>query len=201
MNFKVPFNWFDVALVALLVTGIFRGRKRGMSVEFLTFIKWLFVVFGAGALYEPVGQLIAANGIFSQLFSFIVAYLGIALLIYGLFALFKRGLGGKFLGSDFFGNAEYPLGMTAGLLRFACVIVAALALLNARDYTPAEVKAEKKYQDENYGSDFFPTLHSMQTEVFEKSLTGPWIKKNMAFVLIKPTPFFEKGLRRQAAVR
>lgn len=201
MNFKVPFNWFDVALVALLVTGVFRGRRRGMSVEFLTVLKWLFIVFGAAAFYQPLGDLISANGFFSQLFGYIVAYLGIAALIFGLFALFGRGLGGKLLGSDAFGNAEYPLGMTAGLIRFACVILAVLALLNARSYTSAEIKAEQKYVDDNYGSDYFPTLRSVQSEVFEQSLTGPWIKKYLAFALIKPTTLPQKGLRPQTAFR
>ncbi|HKI68931.1 MAG TPA: CvpA family protein [Verrucomicrobiae bacterium] len=201
MNFKVPFNWFDMALIALLVAGIFRGRKRGMSVEFLTVLKWLFVVFGASALYQPLGDVIYSSNIFSQLFSYIVAYLGIGLVILGLFALFSRSLGGKLLGSDFFGSAEYPLGMTAGLIRVACVIVAVLALLNARAFTPAEIKAEQKYQNDNYGSDFFPTLHSVQSDVFERSLTGPWIKKNLGFVLIKPTVMVQKGLRRQTAFR
>jgi hypothetical protein len=38
-----------------------------------------------------------------------------------------------------------------------------------------------------YGSDFFPGLHSLQTTVFDRSLTGPWIKENLGFLLIKPT--------------
>ena len=30
----LPFGWFDVALVALLVFGLFRGRRNGMTKEF-----------------------------------------------------------------------------------------------------------------------------------------------------------------------
>ena len=45
----------------------------------------------------------------------------------------------------------------------------------------------EKYQDDLYGSNYFPTLHSLQATVFERSLTGSWIKENLSFLLIKPT--------------
>ena len=45
----------------------------------------------------------------------------------------------------------------------------------------------EKSQDEVYGSNFFPTLQSLQATVFDKSLTGSWIKRNLSFLLIKPT--------------
>jgi hypothetical protein len=61
-----------------------------------------------------------------------------------------------------------------------------LALLNARYYSQAEIKAKLKYTNDVYGSDFFPTLQSVQSQVFEKSLTGSWIKNQLAFLLIKP---------------
>ena len=47
--------------------------------------------------------------------------------------------------------------MGSGLVRFSCMLLAALALLNARYFSPTEVRAMEKYQDDVYGSDFFPT--------------------------------------------
>jgi hypothetical protein len=117
----------------------------------------------------------------------LMAYIAIALVILAVFALVKRGLGGKLLGSDIFGQAEYPLGMGSGLVRFTCMLLAGLALLNARYFSPAEITAMRKFQDDVYGSNFFPGLHSLQTTVFERSLTGPWIKDHLSFLLIKPT--------------
>src|SRR5437868_1219062 len=111
---KLPINLFDLALVGLLVAGIYRGRKHGMSEELMLLLKWLVIVFG-------------------------------------------------------------------------CILLTALALLNARFYTPMEVRAMEKFQDDVYGSNYFPTLHSFQAEVFERSIAGAWIKKNLDFLLIKPT--------------
>ena len=45
----------------------------------------------------------------------------------------------------------------------------------------------ENFQNDVYGSNFFPGLHSAQSVVFEQSLMGPWIKENLAFLLIKPT--------------
>jgi hypothetical protein len=99
----------------------------------------------------------------------------------------KHSVGGKLLGSDVFGRGEYYLGMVSGFVRFACIIVTALALLNARYYTQTEVRAMEKFQDDVYGSNYFPTLHTFQSIVFDKSISGSWIKQNLDFLLIKPT--------------
>ena len=123
-----------------------------------------------------------------------------ALLVLLLFAGIKRALGGKLLGSDIFGRSEYYLGMASGLVRFSCMLLAALALLNARYFSPIEVRAMEKFQDDVYGSNFFPTLHSLQATVFDKSLTGPWIKENLGFLLIKPTEPEKSELHQKDAV-
>jgi len=104
-----------------------------------------------------------------------------------LFAFLKKSAGGKLIGSDAFGNGEFYLGMIAGMMKFTCIMFVLLAVLNSRYFSPAEVKAELKYQNEVYGSDFFPSLHAVQSQVFEKSFAGPWIKKQLSFMLIKPT--------------
>src|SRR6266853_1921475 len=146
---KLPFNFFDFVMLAVLVAGVLRGRKHGMSEKLLRLVQWLVILI--------------------------------------VFAGIKRALGGKLLGSDLFGKAEYYLGMGSGLVRFTCMLLAALALLNARYFSPAEVKAMENFQNDVYGSNFFPTLHSVQSAVFERSLLGPWIKENLSFLLIKPT--------------
>jgi uncharacterized membrane protein required for colicin V production len=195
---NLPFNVFDVVLVAILVVGVLRGRKLGMSEELLNLLKWVAVVFVCAFAYEPVGKLFGSS--FSMLSNYVIAYIGIGLLILVGFAGVKRALGGKMIGSDIFGKGEYYLGMVAGLLRFACVLVAALALLNARYFSPDEVKAMENFQNDVYGSNFFPTLHTVQAMVFERSLSGPFIKKNLELLLIKPTapdnkPFKQKDFQ------
>jgi uncharacterized membrane protein required for colicin V production len=185
---KLPINLFDLIVIVVLAAGILRGRKHGMSEELIKLLQWLAILFGCAAIYEWGGQMFGQfAGMFGLLSRYLMAYVGGALLIVLLFALVKRGLDGKLLGSDFFGRAEYYLGMGSGLVRFSCMLLVALALLHARYFSPTEVRAMQKFQDDVYGSDFFPTLHSVQQGVFEKSVTGPWIKQNLGFLLIKPT--------------
>lgn len=196
---KLPFNAFDLVLVAVLLIGLFRGRRHGMSEELLLLVKWLAILFGCAFLYEPVGNWFASASPFSLLTAYLIVYVTVALLIFGLFALIKRGLGGKLLGSDIFGQAEYYLGMGSGLVRYACILLAALALLNARLFTAKEVQMDLAYQKDLYGSDFFPGLHSVQETVFQKSLTGPYIQQYCSFLLIRPTVPQNKDLHQREA--
>jgi uncharacterized membrane protein required for colicin V production len=184
---QIPINWFDLALVIVLGLGIWRGRKHGMSEETLPLAKWLVAVFGAALAYEPVGRFIANNSPLGLLFCYVVGYLTVMMVVFALFALLKRGLGGKLLGSDFFGRSEYYLGMGGGMIRFACGLLAVLAVLNARLYTSDEVRAMQRFQMENYGSSFFPTLQNVQASVFVHSFTGRFIKQHGEMLLIQPT--------------
>ena len=129
---QLPVNLFDLILLAVLVLGVLRGRKHGMSEELMNVIKWVTIVVACAALYYPAGVWLAHSSPFSLLSSFMAIYAGAALLILGIFALFRHSLGGKLIGSDIFGRSEYYLGMGAGLVRCGCILLAALALLNAR---------------------------------------------------------------------
>ena len=185
---NLPFNWFDIVLVVWLVMGVFRGRKRGMSAEVMTFLQWVAIVIVCGVAYEPAGKWFSETSGFGLLVYYVLAYLVIAGLVALVFIFIKRSIGGKLIGSDAFGKAEYYLGMPTGMLRFACIMIFFLALLNARFYSQKEIEAYDKFQKDVYGSDYFPGLQVLQSSVFEKSLVGPQIKKNLEFLLIKPTP-------------
>jgi uncharacterized membrane protein required for colicin V production len=185
---NLPIGAFDLILVIVLAVGIQRGRKHGMSVECVNLLKWLAILFGCALVYQPVGQLMAqSTSMLGTLSGYILGYLVVAALIYSGFAVVKRSLGGKLLGSDIFGRSEYYLGMGSGLVRATCILLVVLAVLNARYYSPMEVRAMQKFQDDVYGSNYFPTWQTLQSTVFEKSITGPWIKDHLGFLLIKPT--------------
>jgi uncharacterized membrane protein required for colicin V production len=185
---QLPFNLFDVVVLLVLAAGLLAGRKHGMSEELLSLLKWLAIVFVCGTLYPVGADLIGQfTRMFSKLTCYLIAYIGGALIIYLVFVWLKRGFGGKLLGSDIFGRSEYYLGMGAGLVRFSCILIAGLAILNSRYFNPTEVRAMEKFQDDVYGSNFFPTLHSLQSTVFDRSLTGPFIKQYLGNLLIEPT--------------
>jgi len=196
---KLPINAFDCVVLATLVVGIMRGRKHGMSEELIGLVTWMAVVIVCAMVYEPAGQWFAQSSPFSLLASFLLVYISGALLILSFFAFCKYRIGGKLIGSDIFGRAEYYLGMGSGVVRLSCMLLAFLALLNARYFSPMEVRAMQKFQDDVYGSNYFPTWHTAQEVVFEKSFSGAWIKQHLSFLLIKPTQPEDKEFHQKEA--
>jgi uncharacterized membrane protein required for colicin V production len=182
------FGWFDLAVMAMLVAGFFRGRKRGMSVEFMDVLQWLAIIGGGAAIYQPVGSFVALTSGAGKLFSYLISYLLVAIMVKTLCTIFKRSVGDKLVSSEIFGNLEYYLGMAAGMVRYLCMVLFFLALLNARLYTDEEMRAEDLMQKKNFEDIRFPTLGSLQRSVFKGSFTGHFAKQNAPFLLIEGTP-------------
>ena len=182
------FGWFDLVAITMVIAGFMRGRKRGMSVEFVDVLQWLAIVGAGAVLYEPVGSFLALSAGFGKLFSYITAYVTLAILIKTICTLFKRSIGDKLVSSEAFGTFEYYLGMGAGVLRYVCMLVFFLALLNARLYTEAEYRAEDLEQKKNYESIRFPTLCRVQRSIFLDSFTGHFTREAAPFLLIAGTP-------------
>src|SRR5947209_1984053 len=97
---QLPINLFDFVLVAILVIGVLRGRKNGMSEELLSLLMWLTILFLGAIVYEPAGKLLHDTSPFSLLSSYVMVYIVSGLLVLGVFVLIKRSLGGKLLGSE-----------------------------------------------------------------------------------------------------
>lgn len=187
-NGNLPVNWFDVFVLLMLLIGYSRGKKNGMSQESVAMLKWITVMLLPAIAYEPLGQWLATTAQLGKLTAFLIAYIATALVVALIFILVTGSLAEKMKGSDAFGKAEFYLAKPAGMLRFACVVMVLLALLNARYYSTAEVRAAKKYDLDNYGSSFFPHLYAIQDDVFKNSFVGSQIHKHLDFLLIKPTP-------------
>jgi uncharacterized membrane protein required for colicin V production len=181
-------NWVDLTVVGFLFVGILRGRKRGMSEELLDLIKWTLIVIIGAFFYQPGGSFLAQNSMFSPLTCYLSVYSFIVLFLMLIFSFIRRSVGEKLVGSDTFGSAEYYLGMTGGLLRYACIVIVGMALLNARHYDPEEIAASAQYQQDNFGSSFFMTLPDLQREVFISSVIGHLAYNHLQPVFIKPTP-------------
>jgi hypothetical protein len=193
----LPFNWFDLVILIVVFVGVAHGRKQGISEELLGVLQWLVIMLGCALLYRPLGEQLSASSVFSLLSSYLMAYLGVALAIAFGFTFLKKGLGGKLVGSDAFGRSEFYLGMIGGVVKFSCILIVGLALLNARAYNAVEIKADISYQNDVYGNTFFPKLYNVQAQVFEHSLTGPWIRDNLGSLLIKSTAPQQKDMKRK----
>ncbi|HTL54545.1 MAG TPA: hypothetical protein VL361_02655 [Candidatus Limnocylindrales bacterium] len=184
---SLSINLFDLLLVSILTAGVFYGRKHGLSIELFRVTKWVALLLGCALFYRPAGALIAQMAGLSLLTSYLLAYIATALLILLLFSAIQRRFAPKLVGTDAFGRGEYYLGMLSGMVQFGCMLMMVLALLNAREFTPAELRALEQYQEAAYGSSVFPNLHSFQAAVFDRSLFGPWIRQELSFLLIEPT--------------
>lgn len=196
---------FDGFFIAFLVVGILRGRKRGISEELLDVIQWIGVIIGAALAYPGIGGLLIGYAKFPPLLGNVSAYIIAAAAIVFLFKNLKRGVGEKLMQGDAFGRMEFYLGMVAGLVRFFCIALFALAILHAKYSTPEERQRIAKLQQDNFGSISFPTLDELQYSVFYKSASGNLIRTNLSGLLIQPAlPAGPSGTtigkRREAAV-
>jgi uncharacterized membrane protein required for colicin V production len=181
------FGWFDFAVVAVIVLGVFQGRKRGMSEELLDVLQWLSIIVLGALLYKPIGKALADFAHFRLLTSYIVAYLLVLVTIRLGFSWIRRVAGEKLVGSDLFGSSEFYLGMAAGGIRCACYVIVVLALLNAKQITTEQLAATARVQKENFGDISFPTIGSLQQSIFAGSVSGKFAKKHLADELIEPT--------------
>jgi uncharacterized membrane protein required for colicin V production len=197
---------FDGFLAVFLAVGLLRGRKRGISEEFLDVIQWVAIVVGAALAYPGIGGLLINYAKFPPFLANVLAYIVAAVLIVFLFKNLKRGVGEKLVQGDVFGRFEFYLGMAAGFLRFFCIALFVLALLHAKYSTPQERERIAKLQRDNFGSVSFPTYDEMQYSIFYKSASGNLIRTNLSLLLIQPVapgpdrPANTIGRRREAEV-
>jgi hypothetical protein len=180
------FDYFDIVAVCWLIIGLLLGRKRGMSQELLPLVQWIGIVWTAGLLYLPFGIFIHHHTFFSILWSNVTAYVltaaGVHLIYFWLRHVFAAKLGEK----NFFGRAESYLGMTAGAARFGCMILAVMALMNARVITGDELTKTGKSPKEKVAKAGFPTYDGLRQEVLFKSYAGNWVRSNLKSVVIAP---------------
>ena len=180
-------NWFDLVVVAVWTVGLWRGRKRGISVEILDVLRWLVVIVVCTLYYRPMGRLFAAYTNLGLLPAFILAYLFLLSLIALGFSWLKRMVGEKLVSGDLFGKSEYYLGMVGGVVRFSCMLLAALAILHAKEITSEQRAAQDKMQKDNFGDISFPTFASVQYDVFYGSLSGRFVRTHLSDQLISGT--------------
>jgi len=201
---NLGFNWFDVTLAIVVGIGFYRGRRRGMTKEMLPALEWLAIVLVAGFGHTFLADWFQQQGLVKQVFghrftertaALMSAYLLIAVILFVVFSLLKRKYNPQLEGSNVFGGSEYYWGVLAGCIRYVCLVLVALALLNAPSYSAADIKATEAYNNRWYGGglkdykgNFIPTVYEVQDSVFKESRVGPLIKANLSPLLINTTP-------------
>lgn len=197
---KLLFNWFDVALLLIVGFGFWRGRRNGMTKEVLLVTQWLTIVVTAGFCNQMLGDLLRQKGVINYVFgkaindktaAYLSSYLIIAIVVFMIFSLIKRFLKPRLEGSNLFGSTEYYFGMISGIIRYLCILIFGLAILNAPYYSMADIQAAKAYNNRwfggglsGYSGDFFPTVSELQVTIFKDSLAGPVIHSNLSALLV-----------------
>src|SRR5580658_677572 len=181
---KAKFNYFDVVVAVWLIIGLFRGRKKGMSQELLPLMQWIGIVAAGGLFYWPFSTLVRHYTQFNALWSVLTAYLLIAAGVHLIYLWFKQMLAVKLVEKDPFGRAEFYLGMMSGVVRFACILLFAMALMNSYVVSAAERAQTEKAQAANFSDIRFPTYGEFQQDVLVKSFTGDFVESKLKNVLI-----------------
>lgn len=181
---QVQLGWFDFVAAALLVVGVLHGRRKGMTGELFDVFQWLLIVVVGAYAYHPVGVVIREYTQMEPMASSLTAYFLTAFLIKIAITAIKHRIGERVIKSDIFGRMEFYFGMMGGALRYACMVLMFMAVLNAKYISPAELARVAKMQKDNFGDISFPTLGSVQQDIFKKSLVGQLAKKHLSQQLI-----------------
>ncbi len=193
----IPFGPLDLLTAAVLIIGIVRGRRRGLSEEVLPTLQWITIVIVAGLFYESLARMLASTQVLSPAFYNLGSYVLLAMAIRLGFSILKKLLGEKMVGSDMFGRSEYYLGMGAGMVRYACIYLFVLNFLHAPYYTPDMLAADAKAQEKNFGDIRFPTVGNMQKSFFKDSAVGWALDKYMAKIMVQPSAAPPSDLRNE----
>jgi hypothetical protein len=205
---NLPFNWFDVVFMAVLCFGLWRGRRNGMTKEVMPMFQWLTLVLVCGMFYPLFAPTYANTLGTGKLASALLGYFTLALAVWLVFYILKRIFVPVLTGSNFFGGGEYYCGMFSGMVRFACILLAALALLQAPYYTQADIQASRAYKnrwfgggEKGYSGDFIPSIPEVQEQVFKKSFTGSYLTNYLGTLLIDTAPQHVKQQQKKPGIQ
>ncbi len=200
MKFHPNVTAFDIILAAVIAFGFWRGRRNGMTKEIIPLSQSLVMIIACTLGYGILGQFLAHSGVIHSVFgtfikentaAAVTAYLLIALVVYMAFSPLKVRFRERVDGGNSFGNSEYYLGMMSGVVRYTCLAVFCLALLNAPVYSQFDIQNRQEFNKhwfggglDGYNGDFIPSMDEIQSAVFKDSMLGPEIKNNLSMLLI-----------------
>ena len=193
-------GWVDFVTILVILIGVVRGRKRGLSEELLDTIMWILILVSCSYFYRSLGDLMNQKPLLSKLTYYMLSYILIALGIKIVFAFIKSKFGTKVAESDLFGRLEFYGGMAAGAVRFTCVYLFLISLLHAPHYSAEFLAKRAKDVDYNYGSDFFPHPSKIQAAVFKDSFTGTRAERHLAKLLIEQMDGNSKAIRDETSM-
>lgn len=176
-------NMFDALVLGALGWGVYQGKQQGAASTHVSVVQWMLIGFGGGAMGNLFGSFLSSilgSPYWSQLIGYFV-WIFIIMIVFAF--LNSKGMG-EWKNSDWFGRLEYPLGILGGLIKYFCIILTVMSILNAKHYTPAMIKADRDWQIEEFGSTLFPSLTMLNNMIFNTSFSGPNIKRVFGWAIL-----------------
>ena len=143
-----------------------------MSGELVDTMQWVAIVVGSGLGYVYARDLLLVYSDFGRLTCSALGYLICAMTIKLIFSSIRKPVDHKLVEGDYFGRAEFVLGVLAGGVHFFCILFFLVSLLQAKLITEEERLAVEQSQQDSFESIRFPTLSQMQYDIRKHSFFG-----------------------------
>jgi len=176
-------NMFDAVLAGALGWGIYQGKEHGASTTHVSVVQWMLIGLAGGFAGNLLGSLmfsILGSAYWGQL----TGYLLWIFIVAAFFAFLNSKGKGEWKDADWFGRLEYPLGVLGCVLKYFCIILTIMSILNAKHYSAEDIRKDRAWQIEEFGSALFPTFTMLNNTVFNTSFCGPYVKKAFSWAIL-----------------
>jgi uncharacterized membrane protein required for colicin V production len=127
---SLAFNWYDLVVVVALLYGLWSGTRTGLSGEIIRVLALLLMIAAALHFYQPLGAWLSARSGLVKEVADLVAFVGIALLIYAVSLLLRAWIQRRRRKFVFGAAIENTGGALAGLLRMVAIMAWVTVILS-----------------------------------------------------------------------
>lgn len=179
-------NWFDMAVLFLVMLGARRGFRQGLSEELMGLLQWLVGLSLFGLWHVDWAHELSRFFGIRLVHGELLVVLG---LLWGTFWLSSK-LEKIWVENGFYFEIatgfDRLLGMFCGLLKSMCLAFALMALLSFPSFTKGDLMRSKEYQREWFGTLEFPTFGDLQQDVIAQSYTGKKVQHLLVAFMRRP---------------
>ncbi len=176
MDWVATFNWYDWVVVALLFYSVWGGLRSGLSGELVMTIGLVLMIGLAAWLFHPAGNWLTEHAHLNHDIADLVAFVGIALVVYVIALTIRQILRRKMKTGLFSSLIENIGGVVAGLVRMLLLLGAlsvGLCLL------PSEFWHEQVGRKSRFGSFVVERFPSVKESLESKAKKDLWFLKDI----------------------
>ncbi len=188
MSFSTTFHWFDLVLVLAFGVSMYFYRHSNSVKQILGVLHWLLVFVISAFVYKyPASWLMQSFDMRPDVAALIIYPLIVAL-FYFLLGVKRKSMARDADKVEMFGRQEYRVAMFMGALKTVAITLVVIAWVHGRYVTPFELEEYEKFCQENFGSIRWPTLSTVQRDIFSESFSGKAVEKYMKRLMVAAVP-------------